>query len=104
MKALTQQRCEPVSVKSADSTALDIHYILRTHLAAWRVPELARLLSLDCRTLYQAVASGQLPAMRIGTAIRINPADALAWIQSRTTAIDAKIQLACDKQRGYRTQ
>jgi excisionase family DNA binding protein len=51
---------------------LDIHAVLRDRLTAWRIPELAGLLSLGRRTLYDAVSSGRLPAIRFGTAVRIS--------------------------------
>jgi len=71
---------------------LDILAALRERRTAWRVPELARLLSLGPRTIYDAIASGQLPAMRIGTALRINPTDALAWVEARTTGTERKAE------------
>jgi excisionase family DNA binding protein len=66
------------------SGTLDLHEVLRDRKTAWRVPELARLLSLGARTVYDAVDSGQLRAMKIGTAVRINPKDALTWIETST--------------------
>jgi len=64
---------------------LDVHAVLRARRTAWRVPELARLLSLGRRTLYDLVDTGQLSAIRIGTAVRISPADAAAYIAAQTT-------------------
>jgi len=64
---------------------LDLRAVLRERQTAWRVPELARMLSLGDHTLYDTIASGQLPAARVGTALRISPIDALAWYEARTT-------------------
>jgi excisionase family DNA binding protein len=66
---------------------LDIRAALMERKTAWRVPELTRLLSLGKHTLYDAIESGHLPATRIGTALRINPSDALTWYEAGTTGI-----------------
>ena len=89
MTARTQQkrpRKPPVAI-DAEELPLDIHSVLRKRRTVWKVPELAALLSLDSRTVYRAVSTGQLPATRVGMTVRINPAYALAWIESRTTGV-----------------
>ena len=48
------------------------------------------LLSLGKHTLYDAIEYGQLPATRIGTALRISPSDALAWYESGTSGKERK--------------
>jgi len=58
---------------------LDILEELRQRKKAWRIPELTELLNLGKRTLYDEVEAGRLPAFRFGTAIRINPSDAVMW-------------------------
>ena len=68
-----------------DPTPVDIFAALRARRTAWTVPELAVLLSLSRRTVYQDARTGLLPAIRIGTALRINRADALAWVEAGTT-------------------
>jgi excisionase family DNA binding protein len=70
----------------ADDT-LDIFAVLRSRRTAWRAPELAILTNVDKRTIYKAVAVGQLPAIHIGTSLRINPADALAWVEAGMTGL-----------------
>jgi excisionase family DNA binding protein len=78
------------SFQPAEEEPLDIHAVLRSRRTAWRVTELARLLSLGRRTLYDLVDSGRLPAIRIGAAVRISPADAMAFIEARTTGTERK--------------
>jgi len=82
-------RVQPIRKKQRISAEpigpLDVHAVLRDRRTAWRVPELAVLLSVGRRTIYDAVDSGQLAAMRIGTAVRIRPSDAAVWVETRTT-------------------
>jgi excisionase family DNA binding protein len=50
---------------------------------AYRVPEAAELLGLGRAKTYQLVASGELPSIRIGRAVRI-PAQALReWLEQK---------------------
>ena len=66
---------------------LDILEVLRARKKAWKIPELTELLNLGKRTLYDEVEAGRLPALRIGTAIRINPSDAVIWVDARITRV-----------------
>lgn len=73
-----------------DLEAIDLHRELRERRTAWRVSELARLLSLGTRTVYDAIASGQLRAIRIGTSVRVSPADATAWVEAGSDRTERK--------------
>jgi excisionase family DNA binding protein len=53
---------------------------------AWTVPELAKLLSLSKGEVYQQIKSGKLPAIKIGTNIRLCPKITSEWLRSRLTA------------------
>jgi excisionase family DNA binding protein len=53
---------------------------------AWTVPELAQLLSLSKGEIYQQVKTGKLPALRIGTNIRLCPKITSEWLRARLTA------------------
>jgi excisionase family DNA binding protein len=66
---------------------LDILEVLRARKKAWKVPELTELPNLGRRTLYDEVEAGRLPALRIGTTIRINPSDAVIWVAARMTRV-----------------
>lgn len=49
-----------------------------------RVSETQKLLSLSRSTIYAMVASGELPSVRIGRAVRV-PVDALKqWVEQQT--------------------
>jgi excisionase family DNA binding protein len=53
-----------------------------------RIPEAAERLALGRSTVYRLIASGELPAVKIGTAIRI-PATALAsWADGRVSNVE----------------
>lgn len=80
--------------RSIAETALDIFAVLRSRRKPWRVPELANSLNFGKRSIYNAVATGQLPAIHIGTSLRINPADALAWVKAGTTGLRSSQEAA----------
>lgn len=82
MNAKDSSRSRPVS-----KAPVDIFENLRTRTTAWKITELAVLLNLGRRTLYDAIESGQLPAMRLGGSVRINPFDVVAWVDARTTGV-----------------
>jgi excisionase family DNA binding protein len=63
---------------------VDIVAELRLRRTAWKVPELAVLLSVGPRTLYDLIERGSLPAIRFRTVIRINPIDALELVAGPT--------------------
>ncbi len=45
-------------------------------------PELANLLNVSTKTVYKLTASNTLPAVRIGTSIRFNPASVVLWLRT----------------------
>lgn len=51
-----------------------------------RPNEAARLLSLGRSKLYELVATGELPSVKIGRATRIPVADLQAWVARRSTS------------------
>jgi excisionase family DNA binding protein len=53
---------------------------------AWTVPELAKLLSLSKGEIYEQVKTGKLPAIKIGTNIRLCPKMTSEWLRARLTA------------------
>ena len=48
-----------------------------------RAEEAAKLLSLGRSTVFQLLASGELPAVRVGRAVRVRRADVERWIEER---------------------
>ena len=54
-----------------------------------RAEEVQKALSLGRSTIYQMMASGELPIVRIGRSVRV-PADALRdWVEHQATPISA---------------
>lgn len=74
-------------LNSTIEVPLDILELLRARKKAWKIPELTELLNLGRRTLYEEVEAERLPAWRFGTAIRINPSDAVIWAEARMTRV-----------------
>lgn len=71
-----------VDSRNEFTSPVDVLEVLRQRTTAWKVSELARLLNLGKRTLYTDIESGQLPALKIGDSIRLNPPDVLEWVQT----------------------
>ena len=78
------------STQTSSTGPLDLRSSLRERRTAWRVPQLTQMLSLGKHTLYDAIKSGELTATRIGTALIVNPVDALEWFEARTTGKNGK--------------
>jgi excisionase family DNA binding protein len=49
-----------------------------------RVPEVARMLGIARSLAYQMARDGRLPAIRIGTAVRVPRRRLEAWIEARS--------------------
>jgi excisionase family DNA binding protein len=49
-----------------------------------RVEEAARLLSLSRSTLYELLASGQIPRVKLGASVRIPTAALQEWVAKNT--------------------
>ena len=66
-------------------------YDVFTELSAYRKPmtviEVANLLGISKQSVYGYIKNGSLPALQLGTIIRINPRDVARWIESHQTAI-----------------
>jgi excisionase family DNA binding protein len=59
---------------------------IRASKSALTVPKLATLLSLGKRTVYDHIDSGSLPAYKIGTSLRLDPATTADWLERRFIA------------------
>jgi excisionase family DNA binding protein len=53
--------------------------------ALLKSPDVCRIAGVSPRTLWQLVKDGKLPAVRFGRAVRFDPKDVAAFIQSRKT-------------------
>jgi excisionase family DNA binding protein len=54
-----------------------------------RPSEVAGLLAVDSRTIQRLIASGRLPALRVGSRWRIRPDDLTAYLAAATEARSA---------------
>lgn len=52
---------------------------------ALTVRDLAEILSLSEKVLYRLIRQGKLPALRVGTSVRLDPAATAKWIRARVT-------------------
>lgn len=52
-------------------------------------PEAAKALAVSPRTLWGLTKTGTIPCIRIGRAVRYDPADLRAWIESRKSKVAA---------------
>lgn len=59
---------------------------VRQSKTALTVPKLATMLSMSKRAIYDHVDRGSLPAIRIGTAVRLDPKTTAEWLEARCTA------------------
>jgi excisionase family DNA binding protein len=50
---------------------------------AMTVPQLAKILSISSRSIYEHVAEGRLACIRIGSTIRLDPSQTAQWLQRR---------------------
>ena len=51
--------------------------------ALWTVPEVAEFLQLHPKTVYEFVARGTLPCVRLGSRLRFDPRDIASWVSAR---------------------
>lgn len=50
---------------------------------ALTVSELAKLLNMSRRTIYEHAASGRIPSLRIGSSVRFDPARIAGWVKEQ---------------------
>jgi excisionase family DNA binding protein len=53
--------------------------------SALAIKELAQLVNLDYNTIHDLVKNGILPAMRIGSSLRLDPKTTAEWLRQRTS-------------------
>lgn len=57
--------------------------IIRAHRHAWTAAELSDVLSLSQKHFYKLAKAGRIPCIRIGGAIRFDPATTANWLESK---------------------
>jgi len=55
------------------------------------VAELAALLNLSTRTIQRLVKHGTVPCIRIGAAVRLDPAQVADWLRQRIQSTGGKV-------------
>lgn len=68
-----------------ESDTLDLIAFLSSQKKAMRVEALADVLDVSKQAIYEHVKRGTLPAMKLGSTIRLNPKDVARWLESRMT-------------------
>ena len=48
----------------------------------WSIPEVVKALSLSRSKIYQLIARGDLPTVRIGRSVRVRSTDLGKWVES----------------------
>ncbi len=55
-------------------------------------PEAAKALAISARTLWTLTKRGEIPSVKIGRAVRYDPADLRAWIDARKAGSAAAVE------------
>jgi excisionase family DNA binding protein len=63
----------------------DVFADLLSRRKALTVTEVSDLLSVSKQAVYEHVKRGSLPALQLGSTIRLNPRDVARWLASRRT-------------------
>src|SRR5437763_129325 len=71
------------SSASVEGEPMPIEHVMADRRRAWTVKELAELLNMSPRSLYDQIDSGRLEAYKIGDALRLCPAATLDWLRGR---------------------
>jgi excisionase family DNA binding protein len=63
----------------------DLVAFLTGQRKAMKVEDVAELLDVSKQAVYEYVKKGSLPALKLGSTIRLNPRDVARWLESRMT-------------------
>lgn len=84
--AKTEMQHAPIDLQASGGEGPEsISEVLSRRRKAWTVAEIAELLSLSERTLYDQIKSGSLKANRIATILRLCPKAVFDWYSERVT-------------------
>jgi excisionase family DNA binding protein len=56
---------------------------IRERETAFSVLEVAKLLNISSRCIYDHITEGRLPSMRIGSTVRLDPSQVADWLTAR---------------------
>jgi excisionase family DNA binding protein len=57
---------------------------------ALKVTQLAKMLGMSRQAIYDHIEHGTLPALRIGTSIRLDPKMVADWLEARSTTLSTR--------------
>lgn len=57
--------------------------VLESHQEALTVQEVAELLGVSDKHLYEMIADGRLPAFHVGRSVRLDPQDVADWLRTK---------------------
>jgi excisionase family DNA binding protein len=60
--------------------------ILRARRSAVTVPELAAILSISTRQIYEMAASNRIPNFKIGSSVRFDPSAVREWLEQKESS------------------
>jgi excisionase family DNA binding protein len=64
---------------------------IASHKNALTLKEFAELLSISYNTAFEMASHGKIPAMRIGSNWRLDPAELVAWLEEQKVGASARI-------------
>jgi len=67
------------------SVPFDVIAELSSHKKALKVVYVATTLGVSKQMIYEEINKGNLPALRFGTTVRLNPLDVAEWANARRT-------------------
>lgn len=70
---------------NSNAAGFSIFETIAARKKALTVAELASLLNLGKRTVYDMIDSGRLPAIKIGSTVRLDPRTTAQWLRARLT-------------------
>ena len=76
-----------LSASSTKNTKNLLVKMVLEYKSAMTVPQLAEILECSKSGLYAQIEEKRLPALKIGTMIRLDPGTVAEWIESRMTVI-----------------
>jgi excisionase family DNA binding protein len=61
--------------------------MIEDHNEAITVPQLAAILKCSRREVYKLISNKRIPALRVGSMIRLDPSQVADWVRSKGTII-----------------
>lgn len=81
------KRNNVISIKASASPENALIRMVKSYGSAITVAQLAKVLQCSKRHIYSLVEQNRLPALRVGTMIRLDPGSVASWIEVRMTIV-----------------